>query len=123
MDAGRFDALSRSLKTNSRRGALRAIGVVGVAGLAERLGVTVAEPRGQAPAGQEEKQDRGVSRVRLPDPRHLPEPDLLHLQYPGRHRVSHLPRAGDRCAMQRPQRAARQQRRCGNVRPRLDDRL
>ena len=45
MDAGRFDALSRSLKTTSRRGALRAIGVVGVAGLAERLGVTVAEAR------------------------------------------------------------------------------
>src|SRR3712207_2382786 len=45
MDAGRFDRLSRSLDARSRRGALRALGVLGAVGLADRLGATTVEAR------------------------------------------------------------------------------
>ena len=37
MNAGRFATLSRSLQTDSRRGAFRTIGVLGVAGLATQV--------------------------------------------------------------------------------------
>src|SRR5215212_6941977 len=43
MNDRRFDTLVGSLDTNSGRGALRAIGALGVAGLVDRLGVTTAE--------------------------------------------------------------------------------
>jgi len=45
VDADRFALLSRSLENRSRRGALRAMGALGVAGLVGRLGVTPAEAR------------------------------------------------------------------------------
>jgi hypothetical protein len=45
MDAGGFDTLSRSLDARSRRGVLRALGLLGAVGFVDRLGVTTAEAR------------------------------------------------------------------------------
>jgi hypothetical protein len=45
MDADRFDSLSRSLPFRSRRGAVRAISILGALGVLDRLGATAAEKK------------------------------------------------------------------------------
>jgi hypothetical protein len=57
MDAGRFDVLSRSLDVRSRRGAFRALGLLGAVGLVDRLGVTPAEARKKKGGKKKGKKD------------------------------------------------------------------
>jgi hypothetical protein len=57
MDAGRFASLSRSLEPNSRRGALRALGILGTVGLVDRLGVTATEARKKKGGKKKGKKD------------------------------------------------------------------
>ena len=66
MDADRFALLSRSLDARSRRGALRAMGALSVAGLVGRLGVTPAEARKKK--GRKKKANQSCPECTCPAP-------------------------------------------------------
>jgi hypothetical protein len=82
MDADRFDSLSRSLPFRSRRGAVRAISILGALGVLDRLGATAAEKKkgGKKKGGRSKRDCESWPDLRVvPDLRalfHLASTDL-----------------------------------------------